>query len=516
MYCAACSTGEEVYSFALLMEYIRTKHPKFEYKILGCDIDPVSVEKGKKAVYREDAVTSIPQKFQSMLLMGSGKTSGLFTFDKEIRKRCDFGVANLRDKQLGVSSYDIVTCRNALIYFEPNIMNGIVSNLVRLMKPNGLFIVGTSDFIEPEKHKLKDLGKSVYVMEGQSGLSGHSSAPKVLIVDDSLTIRNSMSKLLIKEGFRVDTAGSAQEATEYLRKEKPSLITLDLHMPGMDGQTWLTQQRANGLTTPVIIISGASPSEAKSVLNALGNGAQDYFEKEALMNNPIKIVEGLKAIIETYQSKKDKKPRLAQPTSGQSKLKISPKRPSVVVMGASTGGTEALVRVLEKMPLNSPPIVIVQHINHNYAKPFHERLCRLSGLQMAEAVNGCLLKDGHIYMSHSDIHIELIARNDEIRIKTSNMGPINGVRPAVDCLFRSATFLGNKVCAVLLTGMGKDGAAGMLELRKKGAVTIAQDEESCVVYGMPKAAVEMGAVMVVGNLGDIRVELRSILESKLK
>lgn len=518
IYCGACSTGEEVYSFGLMCELIRKDHPNFDYRLLGHDIDPISIGKAKKAVYSaENALKAIPQKYHEFLLIGSGKTQGFFTVDKEIRKRCDFGVANLREKQNGVVSFDVIVCRNALIYFEPSVMNTIVSNLLRLLKPGGVFIVGTSDFVEAERHDLRDLGKSIHVVEGNNPFEGKNAQPRVLIIDDSLTIRNSLSKLLVKEGFRPDSVGSAAEASEFLKREKVSLITLDLHMPGMDGQTWLGQQRSSGLTTPVVIISGADPSEAKAVLNALGSGAQDYFEKESLMKNPERVVEGLRAIAETYHNKRDKKVKGAPAVVGsQPKLKVKPKRPAAVLIGSSTGGTEALIRFLDRMPSDCPPILIVQHINLSYARPFHERLCRVSGLQLAEATNGAILREGTIYMAHTDNHIEVQEKGDDIRIKTSHMAAINGVRPAVDCLFRSATFLGSRACAILLTGMGRDGAQGMLELRKKGATTLAQDEESCVVFGMPKAAIQLGAAMVVGNLGELRVELKAILESKNK
>lgn len=515
IYCAASSTGEEVYSFGLMCHLIKDTHPEFEYKILGHDLDPISIQKAQKAIYSAEGVQSIPQKCRKLLLVGSGKTQGFFTIDKEIRKRCEFGVANLREKQNGVVSFDIVVCRNALIYFEPSVMNSIVANLLRLLKPGGVFVVGTSDFVEADKHQLKDLGKSIYVIEGKNAFEGKNSQPKILVVDDSQTIQNSLTKLLSKEGFRAEAVGSAVEATEYLKRDKVSLITLDLHMPGMDGQTWLSQQRTAGLTTPVVIISGADPSEAKAVLNALGSGAQDYFEKESLMNNPRRVVEGLRAIVETYHSKRDKKPKNV-PEVFQPKLKVRPKRPNVILIGSSTGGTEALIRFLDKMPSDCPPIVIVQHINLSYSKPFHERLCRVSGLLMQEATNGTVLKPGTIYMAHTDNHIEISEKGEDVRIKTSHMAAINGVRPAVDCLFRSGTFLGNRACAILLTGMGRDGAQGMLELRKKGAVTLAQDEESCVVFGMPKAAIQLGAAMVVGNLGELRVELKSIIDNKSK
>lgn len=514
IYCAASSTGEEVYSFGLMCELIRQDHPKFDYKILGHDIDPISIGKAKKAIYGgvEQAVIAIPQKCRKFLMIGTGKTEGFFTVDKEIRKRCEFGVANLLEKQNGVNSFDIIVCRNALIYFEPGVMNSIVANLLRLLKSGGVFVVGTSDFVEADKHQLKDLGKSVYIIEGKTLFEGKNSQPRILVVDDSQTIRNSLTNLLIKEGFRAEAVSSAAEATEFLKHEKVSLVTLDLHMPGMDGQTWLSQQRANGMSIPVVIISGADPSEAKSVLNALGSGAQDYFEKENLMTNPGRVIEGLRAITETYHSKRDKKSKNV-PEVFKSKLKIKPKRPSVIMIGSSTGGTEALIRFLDRMPMDCPPMVIVQHINLNYSKPFHERLCRVSGLQLQEATNGVVLKPGTIYMTHTDNHIEINERGEDIRIKTSHMAAINGVRPAVDCLFRSGIFLGNRACAILLTGMGRDGANGMLELRKKGAVTLAQDEESCVVFGMPKAAIQLGAVMVIGNLGELRVELKSIIEN---
>ncbi|MDZ4660262.1 MAG: chemotaxis protein CheB [Pseudomonadota bacterium] len=516
MMCAACSTGEEVYSFGLVFESIRASFPKFNYKIVGFDIDPISVEKGQKAVYpAEDILKSISEKFTKFLLVGSGKTEGRFTLDKEIRSRCEFTAFSLKDEWPSTDLFDIVTCRNALIYFEPNVMATIVNNLTKLMKPNGLFVVGTSDFIDAPKNKLHDLGKSIYVFEGEAPLSKFANGPKILVVDDSSTIRSMLTKLLIKSGFRVDAVESAAEASEFLRKNNVNLITLDLHMPGMDGQTWLSQQRASGLKTPVVIISGANPTEAKSVLHALGSGAQDYFEKEKLMEAPKTIVQSLFAIIESYDKRKNRKVNIEASKDESVALKLTKKpprrRPDLILLGASTGGTEALKIILDKMPINSPPIIVVQHISSGFAKAFHEKLASSSGLVMAEAAPGVQLKPGHLYMAHGDYHIELTKKYDELFVKNSYLAPINGIRPSIDHLFRSAAVTDSHLMAGILTGMGRDGAQGLLEIKKKGGITLAQDEDSCVVFGMPKVAIGINAASIVANLVEIRAEIKAAI-----
>lgn len=520
MMCSACASGEEVYSFGLVLESIRANFAYFDYRIVGFDIDPVSIDRAKKAVYKTvNNLDAVPPKLHKYLLMGTGKAEGKFTLDKEVRKRCEFKTFSLIDRWPGTESFDIVTCRNALIYFESDVMEKIVRGLTGVMKPNGLLVVGTSDFIDAQKNKLKDIGKSIFVFEGMRPLSKYASSPKVLIVDDSATIRITLTKLLTKAGFRVDAVESAKEASEYLRKESVSLITLDLHMPGTDGQTWLNQQRASGLKTPVVVISAADPHEAKGVLTALSNGAQDYFDKDRLLKDPKIIMESLHAIIEGYEKPKVELKVAPAPeaneTTSPPKPLIKVKRPQLILLGASTGGTEALKIVLDRMPEDSPPIIVIQHITSVYAKAFHEKLAASSGLKMVEAENGVLLRPGHIYMAHGDYHVQVTRLNDTLTIKNSNFPPVNGIRPCIDYLFKSASFLGNRLMAGVLTGMGRDGAEGLLEIKKIGGLTFAQNQESCVVFGMPKVAISLNAASIVGNLYEIRMRIKEAIAGDL-
>jgi len=187
-------------------------------------------------------------------------------------------------------------------------------------------------------------------------------------------------------------------------------------------------------------------------------------------------------------------------------------RPDVIVVGASTGGTEAVMRLLEAMPAHSPPIVVVQHIAPYFARAFAQRIAQNASLRLGVCAEATLLAPGHVYFADDDRHIGIGGRSGGLAIIRSDGAPINRHRPSVDFLFKSAALLSNvKVAAVLLTGMGSDGAVGMKELHDRGAMTFCQDERSCVVFGMPREAIALGAADVIANPTEIRQQLRRMI-----
>lgn len=500
----ACSTGEEVYSFALVLEDFRSRYRGFDYEIWGLDVDPISVHAAKRAVYTNESLKQIPEEYQRYLLYGEGKAAGFFTLTPEIKTRCHFRVHNLlmppEEKDLG--SFHMVVCRNVLIYFSPEKVEKIIRNILRYLKPEGVMVLGHSEAINARDFNIKAVGNSTYLLNERAQTKGHSRS-KVLVVDDSATVRQMLSKLMEANGLDCYLCKGAMEATQFLEQNSVDLITLDLNMPDKDGKSWLLEQRAAGLLTPVVIISGAEQEEAREVIRALGEGAQDYIDKGEFTTKSDTIGARLKLIIEAFERKKNQ-PIGNIKKNEQTNIKV--KHPDLLLLGASTGGTEALTKVLKNLPSNTPPVCVVQHISSAFATIFAERLANVSGLKLAgREEEGKELKRGYLYMAHGDYHIGLVQRGDQIIFEMYNIARIHGHRPSVDKLFQSAVGFRNvNIMAVLLTGMGRDGARGLTSLKNDGALTVAQDEDSCVIFGMPKEAIRMGGASFVGNLQEIR------------
>ncbi len=509
--CAATSTGEEAFSFGLVLENMRRLVPGFEYEIVARDLDPVSVGKAQKAIYKiTDDLKKIKENYRRFLLFGTGKTKGFFTVDKDIRNRIRFEVRSLVDPVDDKEPlFDWVVCRNVLIYFKPDDVEKIIRKLITQVKPAGTLVLGSSESIEPKKYELHSVGNSSYV-RSEIPKEGKSSKHRVLVIDDSSTIRLRMTKIL-STAFKVVAVGSADEATDYLKINKVDVITLDLNMPGKDGQTWLLEQRRSGMTTPVTIVSGASPTEVQSVLNALGDGAQDCIDKAELQGDTDLIIGRLNALIDGNVNRRLLNQKKRGPKVSNKGFVVKPPYPDLILIGASTGGTEALCNMLKTFSANCPPILAVQHIQPGFAKGFAERLATVSGLTLGQSRDGVELQSNHLYMAHGDYHIGVRQKDGKCFLQVANNPPVNRHRPSVDFLFQAAQFVKGHIFAAILTGMGADGAKGLLGLKQLGATTFAQDENSCVVFGMPKEAIKLGAAGFVGEPYEIRREMDKVL-----
>lgn len=518
--CAACSTGEEVYSFGIFLEAKRQMTKNFDYKIVGVDIDPLSVKTAKRAVYQKNKAKDIPITFQRLIALGSGRSEGMFTLDREIRQRTSFYQGDLRNlgsvlSERNEQPFDIILCRNVLIYFDANGIQKIVSTLSKQLVPGGLLCVGHSERISLNQTDLSSRGRSVYRknFEKPPTVAGVKEREKVLVVDDSLVIRKMLSSMLNKLGFDVEAVESASEASKAISSSTFDLVTLDLRMPEIDGISWLKQQRNQGMTTPVVIVSDASPSEADDVLGVLASHAQDYIEKKDLQQNPTELGERLKAIVDHRKSVLS---NLRSSTPVPLRTEVWRKSlPDIIVIGASTGGTEALVKMLNNMPHQSPPVLVVQHITSNFAEAFAKRLASVSGLKLGKIVQDEVLQKGHLYIALGDYHIGVKKQSAKWVLDVSHGAKEHAVRPAADFLFRSAARTKLKILGCLLTGMGKDGALGLLDIRNAQGLTLAQDEGSCVVYGMPREAVNVGAVQFVGDLTELRREIDGCILSSI-
>ncbi len=320
---------------------------------------------------------------------------------------------------------------------------------------------------------------------------------RVLIVDDSAVVRKVFSEILAKEAD-IEVVGVAPDpyvARDMVVALKPDVITLDIEMPRMDGVTFLRKLMQH-FPLPVIIVSSLTQSGSAIALEAMECGAVEVMAKPgaaysvgemgAQLANKIRAA----ARVNVTLPRKNNAP---QPVS--SRLALTASTNKIIAIGASTGGTEALKDVLTVLPGNTPGIVIVQHMPANFTKSFAERLDGLCAIRVKEAVDGDSIMPGQALLAPGNLHM-VMRRSGARYYVTVKDGPlVCHQRPAVDVLFNSvAAFAGANAIGVILTGMGKDGAQGILKMKEAGARTIAQDEKSCVVFGMPKEAIATGGI----------------------
>jgi len=343
---------------------------------------------------------------------------------------------------------------------------------------------------------------------------------RVLVVDDSETIRKLLSKVLSSDTSIevVGTVDTPSKVMSAIDKFKPNVITLDIHMPEMDGVTLYKQQLAQ-LGIPVVVITALSLEDSGYVLDALEAGVVDYIQKpkmDELAAQAPMICEKIKGAVSAKVSIKNTYPRLMLGNSSRDRSHAKLAKPftaaehgeidleHLIVIGASTGGTEALKRLLTSMPSNIPPILVVQHIPALFSKKFADRLNELCPFEVKEAEHGDLVRSNRVLIAPGGFQMGVKMSGGDIKIVIEDSDAVNRHKPSVDFLFASVCALKkSKIVAVILTGMGTDGAKEMLKLRQAGAVTFGQDENSCVVYGMPKEAFLIGAVETVLSLDDL-------------
>lgn len=327
---------------------------------------------------------------------------------------------------------------------------------------------------------------------------------RVVVVDDSAAMRGIIVNILSRDPSInvVGTAGDAFEARRLIKEKNPDVITLDIEMPGMDGLDFL--ERIMKLRpTPVVMISSATGENAEKTFQALEIGAFDCFEKsaDALRNGGKKLIEIVRqAAISGIRMPAQR---------AAVKTRDVPPPGQIIAIGASTGGVEALGVVLDGFPGDCPPTVIVQHMPAKFTGIFASRLDRFCAPKVLELTDGQIMQPGHVYVAPGgDRHVEVVGA-EKPRFKLVSGPPQNGHSPSVDVLFNSLAQLPLRSVGIILTGMGKDGAAGLLAMRKAGFSTIGQDERTSLVYGMPRMANDLGAV-------EYELPLEKISEKALK
>lgn len=335
----------------------------------------------------------------------------------------------------------------------------------------------------------------------------------VLVVDDSALIRQMLTEMLngAPDIKVVAQAPDPIVARDLIKQHNPDVMTLDVEMPHMDGISFL--ERIMTLRPmPVVMCSTLTAKGADTTMRALELGAVDVIAKPttdiqkqmaALTTEiRIKVRAAAKAKVKPYTGVM--RPAVQKPPAAVTAPLATATVNSIIAIGSSTGGVEAVTEVLTRMPADAPPILITQHMPEKFTTSFAARLNTLSPLTVAEAVHGTKLQMGHAYVAPGNFHLEIEKAVGGYSCKVHQDAPVSGHRPSVDVLFRSVSKVaGNKAVGIILTGMGRDGAEGLLEMRKAGARTVGQDEASCVVYGMPKAAFEVGAVEKQASLKDI-------------
>jgi two-component system, chemotaxis family, protein-glutamate methylesterase/glutaminase len=321
----------------------------------------------------------------------------------------------------------------------------------------------------------------------------------VLIVDDSATARAVLSEILSSdpEIGEIDTAPDAYVARDKIVANKPDVVCLDVEMPRMDGITFLSKLM-HYMPLPVVMVSSLTQKGAKTTLDALAAGAIDFVPKphSNIYDGSDAIREELLEKIKSAAHAKLIQPQMTHyPTPLTYRSSLSETTQKIVAIGASTGGTEALKDVLVQLPRNSPGIIIVQHMPANFTAQFAERLNGICEVEVKEAHDGDTISVGQVLIAPGDLHMVLRRSGHRYYVQIGSGDKVSGHRPSVDVLFNSvAKTAGSNAVGVILTGMGADGAKGLLNMRNAGARTIGQNEETCVVYGMPKSAFDIGGV----------------------
>ncbi|MBT9371965.1 protein-glutamate O-methylesterase CheB [Rhizobium sp. CSW-27] len=336
---------------------------------------------------------------------------------------------------------------------------------------------------------------------------------RVLVVDDSPTMRGLITAVLNSdpEVSVVGQAGDAHEARAAIKQLNPDVVTLDIEMPNMNGLEFLEKiMRLRPM--PVIMVSTMTHQGANATLAALEIGAFDCVSKPVPGDaRPFfDLAEKVKA---AARSKRGRMVTAPQPAlAPTAEYRVGRK---VVAIGSSTGGVEALIAVLQKFPRNCPPTVITQHMPPTFTKSFAERLNRICAPVVQEATDGARLEIGKIYLAPGgERHLQIVNPSAP-SCRLVERDPVNGHRPSVDVLFESvADLAGRNAVGVILTGMGRDGASGLLKMRNAGARTIGQNEKTCVVYGMPRVAHDIGAVEQQLPLGAIGEEILKLTAAR--
>jgi two-component system chemotaxis response regulator CheB len=336
---------------------------------------------------------------------------------------------------------------------------------------------------------------------------------RVVVVDDSLFVRTILSDMLSSDP-EIEVVGAAKDgldAIELVRREKPNVVTMDLVMPRMDGLQALEKIAKTEPNTSVIMLSAADRASADAIMKSLDLGAFDFVMKPAstsstdILRLKWEIITKIKLAFKSGGKRIVEKEEILSLPQRSAETKVPAKIGPVVAIGASTGGPVALRYILGSMPPKFPaPIVIAQHMPKAFTESFSERLSKMCRISVVEAKEGMVLSPCHAYIAPGEKHMEVVESNGKLEVRLSEGERLRGGRPSVDLLLSSvADAVGKNAIGVILTGMGSDGARGIKRIKEVGGKTIAQDEETSLVWSMPHAAIRLGVVDEVLPLKEI-------------
>ncbi|BCZ45623.1 chemotaxis response regulator protein-glutamate methylesterase [Clostridium gelidum] len=335
---------------------------------------------------------------------------------------------------------------------------------------------------------------------------------KVLVVDDSLLFREAVARGLSNDrGIEVvGTASNPFEARDLIIELEPDVLTLDIEMPRMNGIEFLEKLMPQ-YPMPVVVVSALSDK----VFEALNAGAVDFVTKPTGVNgldgfiNELIVKVKISSVAKVSHHKNDYRNNVLNTNTNIIKKDV------IIAIGASTGGTEAIADIISALPIEMPGIVIVQHMPPVFTKMYAERLNASCKMEVKEAETGDEIISGRVLIAPGDKHLKINKKGNSYIVECFNGDKVNGHKPSVDVLFNSvAEKVGRSAIGIILTGMGYDGAKGLLNMKQKGAITIGQDEKSCVVYGMPKVAYDIGAVLKQVSLKNIPQAIYSIINKR--
>ena len=341
---------------------------------------------------------------------------------------------------------------------------------------------------------------------------------RVLIVDDSAVVRKILTQALSQDPD-IEVVGAAPDpfvARDMIVQLNPDVLTLDIEMPRMDGLTFLRKLMQHH-PLPVVILSSLTPEGGAVALEAVDLGAVEVMCKGgtayALGDMAVQLADKVKSAAQARVRKISADVRV--PAAALSRLSLTRTTHAVVAIGASTGGTQALQSLLSALPANTPGIVIVQHMPEHFTRSFADRLNTLCSIEVKEAEDGDTVAPGKALIAPGNFHLSLDRSGAVYRVRVQQGPLINRHRPSVNVLFQSvAQYAGRNAVGVILTGMGNDGAEGMKAMKDHGAATVAQDESTCVVFGMPKEAIATGGVDHVLPLQDIPGKILELAAAK--
>lgn len=346
-------------------------------------------------------------------------------------------------------------------------------------------------------------------------ISKAKTPTRVLIVDDSAVVRSILSRELSRDPD-IEVVGTATDpyvARDKIVELKPDVITLDIEMPRMDGLTFL-KKLMRYQPMPVVVVSSLTEAGGELAMEALSSGAIEVMCKPGsaytVGDMAVELIHKVKAAARAKIALPTERPQPIQPTSGNALARTTNK---IIAIGTSTGGTEALRSVIPQLPLTAPGVLIVQHMPEHFTKSFAASLNNESTVTVTEAVDGDSVVPGTVLIAPGNKHMLLRRSGARYLVQVKDGPRVNRHRPSVEVLFKSvAKYAGANAVGAIMTGMGDDGAAGLLEMKNAGARTLAQSEETCVVYGMPKVAVEMGAADEIVHLNKISARLIHLVD----